>query len=88
MHREHGASTIRQFMEDLMELARSGEQLETSAGAEPHRSYAYLEFHRGKDEHSLLLLRTVVRDGKPEVEAHRLDGDGEQVKQHMDELVG
>ena len=33
-------------MRDLIETARTGTGFETSAGAEPGRSYAYLEYHR------------------------------------------
>ena len=41
MTSEHGATTIKQWMEDLVELARSGEEFSTGAGANPGRKYAY-----------------------------------------------
>ncbi len=41
----HGATTIKQWMEDLVGVVRSGQEFETSAGAEPGRSYSYLEYH-------------------------------------------
>ena len=48
---DYGAATIKDWLRDLLATARSGVQFETSAGAEPGRSYAYLEYHRSDGEH-------------------------------------
>lgn len=84
---EHGASTIKRWMEDLVTLARTDRSFETSAGAEPGRKYAYLEYHASEDEHSILLFRVEQVDGEPEVRAYRVDGSAEEVREKVDALT-
>ena len=84
---EHGASTIKEWMKDLVELARSGRDFTTSAGAEPNRSYAYLEYHLSDEEHSILLFRVEDTPDGAEVRAHRVHGTAEEVRTKVDELT-
>lgn len=84
---EHGASTIKDWMNDLVELARSGADFQTSAGAEPGRTYAYLEYHDADDRHSILVFKADEGDGAPEVRAYRFDGDAESVRTKVDSLT-
>jgi hypothetical protein len=81
---EHGAATIKEWMNDLVELARSGKPFETSAGAEPHRAYAYLEYRVSDDQHSILLFGLEDRDGRPTVRAYRFDGSAVDVGEQVD----
>ena len=83
----HGASTIKEWMSELVELARSGRDFDTSAGAEPNRSYAYLEFHDGSDHHSILLFKVEASEGGPEMRAYRFDGDAREVRERVDALT-
>jgi hypothetical protein len=53
---DHGAATIKDWMRELIATARAGRDFETSAGADPGRSYAYLEFHRQDGTHSMLVF--------------------------------
>ena len=66
MSEHHGALTIKEWIEDLVSIARSGREFKTSAGAEPGRTYAYLEYHSSEEEHSILLFRVEADGGKPE----------------------
>lgn len=84
---EHGAGTIKAWMEDLMALARSGVDFNTSAGAEPHRNYAYLEFHTPDGEHSMLIFRVEQGEEGPEVRAHRIHGPDDEVSKQVDALI-
>lgn len=84
---EHGAPTIKGWMEDLVELARTNRDFDTSAGAEPGRKYAYLEYHASEDEHSILLFRVEEVEGRHEVRAYRVDGSAEEVRQRVGELT-
>jgi hypothetical protein len=84
---EHGAARIKDWMQDLMDLARSGRPLETSAGAEPGRSYAYLEFHTSDEEHSILVFALGEADGSPGVHAYRFDGTADEVQRRVNELT-
>jgi hypothetical protein len=81
---EHGAATIKEWMNDLVALARSGRPFETSAGAEPHRAYAYLEYRVSDDEHSILLFGLEDRGGSPTVRAYRFDGGAATVRAQVD----
>lgn len=83
---DHGAATIKKFMNDLTELACSGKEFRTSGGAEPHRDYAYLEFH-AEGRHSVLVFRVVEGDEGPEVVAHRFDGRGDEVQEQLHSLL-
>lgn len=87
MAEQDGASTIKEWMRELVELARSGKAFDTSAGAEPGREYAYLEFHDGDDRHSILLFRVEESEGRPQVRAYRFDGDSTEVRDHVDRLT-
>ena len=84
---EHGAATMKEWIGDLVEVARSGRDFETSAGAEPGRAYAYLEYHLSDDEHSILLLRVEEEDGRPEVKAYRFQGNASDVGDRVAELT-
>ena len=84
---EHGSATIKEWMRDLVELARSGRDFETSAGAEPGRAYAYLEYHLSDDEHSILLFRVEEEGGLPTVRAYQFRGNAEDVRNRVDELT-
>jgi hypothetical protein len=83
---EHGAATIKEWMNELVELARSGKPFEISAGAEPNRSYAYLEY-RESDRHSILLFDVEQHDGRPVVRAYRFEGSPEEVREHVDAVT-
>ncbi len=87
MTSEHGATTIKQWMEDLVELARSGEEFSTGAGANPGRKYAYLEFHPSEDQHSILVFRVENESGEPFVQTYRFDGSAVEVREGVDALV-
>lgn len=87
MSEQHGAATIKEWMQDLVELARSGRTFTTSAGAEPDRSYAYLEYHLSDEEHSILLFKVEPGAEGPEVRAHRFDGNAKDVREQVDGLT-
>ena len=87
MSDHHGASTIKQWMEDLVTLARDGSAFSTSAGADPGRDYAYLEFHTTDGSHSVLLFRVEPQDGEPRVRAYRFDGGSEEIRERVHALV-
>lgn len=87
MSEQHGAATIKEWMEDLVGLARSGRDFETSAGAEPGRQYAYLEFHTSDERHSILLFTVDDQGGEPEVRAYRFQGSAEEVREKVDALT-
>lgn len=84
---DHGAGTVKEWMRGLIETARESSELETSAGAEPGRSYAYLEYRRGDGTHSVLLFAVENHHGRPLVKAHRLDGSAEEVRRLLEERV-
>ncbi len=83
----HGASTIKEWIADLLELAGSGVEFTTSAGAEPGRDYAYLEFHRPERGHSLLLFSVEDTAEGARVQAHRVDGSDEEVRERIRALT-
>lgn len=89
MPRSHGAETIKAWLEDFAELARSGRPFDTSAGANPRRDYAYLEYHLSEDEHSILLFRLEEGedDAAPGVMAYRFDGTAHEVRENVDSLT-
>jgi hypothetical protein len=84
---DHGAATIQHWLRELIENARSGRTFETSAGADPGRSYAYLEFHGPDGMHSVLLFRVDHEGDRPLVRAHRFEGSADEVRERMYELV-
>ena len=84
---DHGAATIKDWLRDLLETSKSGTQFETSAGAEPGRSYAYLEYHGADGNHSVLLFRVEHDGDRPLVHAYRFDGDADQVRERINELI-
>jgi len=87
MAQEHGAATIKEWVDELVTLARSELDFDVSAGAEPGRSYAYLEYHLPDGDHSILVFK--VHEGKdgPEVRAHRVHGSAEEVRRRVNELT-
>jgi hypothetical protein len=87
MGEHHGAATIKEWMEDLVRLARTDASFETSAGAEPGRDYAYLEYRTTASEHSILVFRVEIVDGKPQVKTYRIDGDPVEVREKVAELT-
>ena len=87
MAEHHGATTIKQWMEDLVNVVKSGQEFETSAGAEPGRCYSYLEYHLSHEQHSILLFRVEEDDDGPCVRAYRFDGSAEEVSGKVNALV-
>ncbi len=87
MSEQHGAAVIKEFMQDLVELARSGRDFTTSAGAEPGRTYAYLEYHLSEEQHSLLLFRVEEDAEGAQVHAYRFDGDSASVREKVGEMT-
>lgn len=88
MSRHHGAVTAKEWMDDLIELARSGTEMETRAGAEPGRRYAYLEWHDDeKDLHSILVFHVEIFEGELGVRTYRFEGTAQEVRERMDALV-
>jgi hypothetical protein len=83
----HGATTIKQWMEDLVGVVRSGQEFETSAGAEPGRCYSYLEYHLSHEQHSILLFKVEEDDDGPCVRAYRFDGSAAEVSGKVNALV-
>jgi len=84
---DHGAAAIKDWMRELIELARTGREFETSGGAEPGRAYAYLEFHRADGRHSALLFSVDHDADPPLVRTHRVEGTADEVREKMNELV-
>ena len=87
MAEHHGATTIKQWMEDFVGVVRSGQEFEIRGGAEPGRCYSYLEYHLSEENHSILLFR--VEEGKygPCVRAYRIDGSAGELSRKVDALV-
>ena len=83
----HGATTIKQWMEDLVNVVKSGQKFETSAGAEPGRCYSYLEYHLSHEQHSILLFKVEENDDGPCVRAYRFDGNAAEVSGKVNALV-
>jgi hypothetical protein len=84
---DHGAATIKDWLGDLLEIAKSGKRFDTSAGADQGRSYAYLEYHLDDGSHSALVFRLEQDGERPVHRAHRLDGDADEVRMKINELV-
>jgi hypothetical protein len=84
---DHGASTIKEWMQGLIETARSGQDFETSAGAEPGRAYSYLEYRRSDGRHSVLLFAVDPKPEKPLVKAYRFEGSADEVRKALDKMV-
>lgn len=87
MAQAHGAEMIKAWLEDFAQVARSGERFDTSAGANPGRDYAYLEYHQGDERHSILLFRVEEKGGSPTVQAYRFDGNAVEVRERVDQLT-
>jgi len=87
MAQQHGATTIKEWLHELVELAREDRDFEISAGAEPGRSYAYLEYHIPEGTHSVLLFSVDEEGEAPRVTAHRIEGDRHEVRSRVDELT-
>jgi hypothetical protein len=84
---DHGAATIKEWMRDLIETARTGRPFETSAGADAGRSYAYLEFHKPNGQHSALLFQVDHQGDRPIVRAHHVEGSDDDVRERINALV-
>lgn len=89
MAERHGATTIKEWLDDFVGQVKSGPEFRTSAGAEPGRKYAYLEWHdEDRSHHSILLFRVEEdADGDVGIHAYRFDGDAEEVRERVDTLV-
>lgn len=87
MAEHHGATTIKQWLDDFARAVKSGRDFKTSAGAEPDREYAYLEWHDDDDRHSILLFKVEEEDGEVGVHSYRFDGDSKEVRNRVDALV-
>lgn len=88
MSEHHGAVTAKEWMDDLIELVRAGKNVETRAGAEPGRKYAYLEWHDDdQDLHSILVFQVEVFEGDLGVRTYRFDGSAQEVRERVDALV-
>lgn len=89
MAERHGATTIKEWLDDFVEQVQTSEEFRTSAGAEPGRQYAYLEWHdEDRSHHSILLFRAEEDStGEVGVHAYRFEGDAEEVRERVDELV-
>ncbi len=87
MAEPHGATTIKQWLEDLVGVVKSGHEFEISAGAEPGRAYSYLEYHLSEEHHSILLFKVEQGEDGPAVRAYRIDGSAEELSHKVDALV-
>jgi len=88
MSEAHGATTAKEWLDELLDAVRTEREVKTSAGAEPGRRYAYLEWHdEEEDHHSLLLFLVEVFSGKLGVRTYRFDGTAEEVRERVDALV-
>jgi hypothetical protein len=87
MGEHHGATTIKQWMEDLVSVVRSGQEFDIRAGAEPGRCYSYLEYHLSEEQHSILLFRVEEGDDGPCMRAYRIDGSAEELSGKVNALV-
>lgn len=83
---EYGATTIKQWLDDLVERVRAGREFSTSAGANPDRSYAYLEIH-DDERHSILVFRVEEGEDGAGVRAYRFEGGAEEVRERVDRLL-
>lgn len=87
MAEEHGSGTITAWLQDLVRTVRSDSDFEVSAGAEPGRHYAYLEFHGPDDRHSILVFRAEETAAGPQVRTYRFDGGSEEVRDRVHALT-
>jgi len=88
MSEPHGATMAKEWLDEMIEAARSDRALKTSAGAEPGRRYAYVEWHDDEaDHHSMLLFHVEVFQGELGVRTYRFDGSAEEVRERVDALV-
>ena len=87
MSEHHGATTIKEWLGDLVSLVRSGQEFDISAGAEPGRSYSYLEYHLSEEQHSILLFCVEDSEDGPAVRAYRIDGSAEELSGKVNALV-
>lgn len=87
MAEHHGATTIKEWLDDFAQAVKSDREIKTSAGAEPGREYAYLEWHDEGDLHSILLFKLEEVDGEIGVHSYRFDGDSKEVRERVDAVV-
>lgn len=76
-----------EWLDDFVQTVRSDRSFKTSAGAEPEREYAYLEWHDENDRHSLLLFKLEDDGTGMGVHTYRFDGDSESVRNAVDAVV-
>ncbi len=77
------SSTLRDWLEALVEQARRGEVASVSAGGGEGRDYSYLHYRTGDGQHSVLVFRSVP-GSCPEVHTFRVDADQEDVAALVD----
>ena len=87
MTQAHGAETIKRWLEEFADVARSDASFDISAGADPGRDYAYLEYHMEDDRHSILLFRVEDGDEGGRVRTYRFDGSAAEVRDRVDALT-
>ncbi|MDX1568145.1 MAG: hypothetical protein R3223_10125 [Longimicrobiales bacterium] len=87
MAEHHGATTIKEWLDDFAKAVQSDRDIKTSAGAEPGREYAYLEWHDDEDRHSILLFKMEDAEGELGVHSYRFDGNSKEVRERVDSLV-
>jgi hypothetical protein len=83
--RSQAATSLNDWMEELVVLAAKGKIVSTSAGAGPGRDYAYLHYRTDDGTHSVLVFR--VTHGKPEVLAFRREAPEEDAARVVDSLT-
>lgn len=83
--RSQSATSLNEWMEELVALACKGKIVSTSAGAGPGRDYAYLHYRTDEGMHSVLVFR--VTDGKPEMLAFHREAPEEDAARVVDALT-
>jgi hypothetical protein len=83
--RSQAATSLNDWMGELVALAGKGKIVSTSAGAGPGRDYAYLHYRTDDGTHSVLVFR--VSDGKPEVLAFHREAPEEDAARVVDSLT-
>lgn len=78
------AATMRQWMEQFAGAVMEDRVIETSAGAGPQCEFAYLHYRTAEGEHSALVLRAVLVDGRPEIRVVEIDSGIERIRDLVD----
>ena len=84
MAQPEAAAAIREWMEQFAKAAREARVIETSAGAGPEQEFAYLHFHSTDGEHSAVVLRAVLVDGRPQVRVMHIDAGPDRIRDLVD----